>query len=222
MHILKKFAPRLGRKGSRSGGSPNSLGNNEHSEKARWPRENHTFEGGSAVFSRKKCTFLSGPLCRFGISHFFSVESVHSGVPFLAALQYSSGRKVHLSPSSPPIFFHFLSFSSIPSPLPFFLLFFFFLGCSKILFFASIVTRFLIKAPFFFFSFSFSFFTFFSCFSFFPLFFFFLHFFLYFPFVFPEKDVSSFSILFSLFLFFSRVLKICGGTPGFLGEKCTF
>ena len=34
MHILKKFAPRLGKKVSRPGGSPNSLGNIEHSEKA--------------------------------------------------------------------------------------------------------------------------------------------------------------------------------------------
>ena len=34
MHILKKFAPRLWKKGSRPGGSPNSLGNNEHSGKA--------------------------------------------------------------------------------------------------------------------------------------------------------------------------------------------
>ena len=34
MHILKKFARRLGKKESRPGGSPNSLGNNEHSGKA--------------------------------------------------------------------------------------------------------------------------------------------------------------------------------------------
>ena len=34
VHILKKFAPRLGKKGSRPGGSPNSLWNNEHSGKA--------------------------------------------------------------------------------------------------------------------------------------------------------------------------------------------
>ena len=34
MHILKKFAPRPGKKGSRPGGSPNSLVNNEHSGKA--------------------------------------------------------------------------------------------------------------------------------------------------------------------------------------------
>ena len=54
--------------GAPRGGSPNSLGNNEHSEKALWPRENHTFEGGLPVFSGKKCTFLSGPFCRFGIS----------------------------------------------------------------------------------------------------------------------------------------------------------
>ena len=31
------------------------------SEKALWPRERGTFEGGSTVFSEKKCTFLSGP-----------------------------------------------------------------------------------------------------------------------------------------------------------------
>ena len=34
IHILKKFAPRLEEKGSRPGGSANSLGNNEHSTKA--------------------------------------------------------------------------------------------------------------------------------------------------------------------------------------------
>ena len=34
MHILRKFGPRLGKKGSRPGGSPNSLGNDEHSGKA--------------------------------------------------------------------------------------------------------------------------------------------------------------------------------------------
>ena len=31
VHILKKFAPRLGKKGSRPGGSPYSPANNEHS-----------------------------------------------------------------------------------------------------------------------------------------------------------------------------------------------
>ena len=34
MHILKKFAPRLRKKRSRQGGSPNSQGNDEHSGKA--------------------------------------------------------------------------------------------------------------------------------------------------------------------------------------------
>ena len=38
--------------------------------------------------------------------------------------------------------------------------------------------------------------------------------------LFSFKNVSSF-FMFSLF-FFSRVPKICGGTPGFLGEKCMF
>ena len=47
------------------GGSPFFLGNNEHSEKALWSRENHTLEGGSTVFSWKKCVFLSGLFLSF-------------------------------------------------------------------------------------------------------------------------------------------------------------
>ena len=112
LHFLKKFAPRLGKKGSRPGGSPNSLGKNEHSEKALWPRENHTFEGGSTVSSRKKCTFSSGPFLSFRHFPLFSKESVHSGVPFLAALQYSFGKSAH-SRSFSFIVFHSLSFSFI-------------------------------------------------------------------------------------------------------------
>ena len=34
VHILRKFVPRQGKKGSRLGGSPNSPGNNDHSGKA--------------------------------------------------------------------------------------------------------------------------------------------------------------------------------------------
>ena len=93
MHVLKKFAPRQVKKGSCPGGSPISLGNNEHSRKALWPRENHTFEGGSTVFI---------------FFHF-------------------------------PSFFHLFSFFS-------FLLVLLFLGCSKSFFFASIASRFPIKA----------------------------------------------------------------------------
>ena len=64
-------------------------------------------------------------------------------------------------------------------------------------------------------------FQFLSMFSFFCLCFPFSIFFLYFPFVFLlRKKFLPFSFCFSFF--FSRVLKICGGTPGFLGEKCTF
>ena len=65
------------------------------------------------------------------------------------------------------------------------------------------------------------FFNFFPCFSLFSFVFSFHLFFLFFPFVFfLSKNVFYFFILFLFFL--SRVLKICGGTPGFLGEKCTF
>ena len=118
------------------------------------PEENHTFEGGSPVFSREKCTFLNGPF--LSIRHFplFSMESVHSGVPFLATLKFSLGKSAHclsfLSLSFTFfhffIFFHFvsfsfifLSFSFIVFPLffffSFFLFFFFSYKCSKSFFF---------------------------------------------------------------------------------------
>ena len=50
VHSEKVCSSPKGKKGSRPGGSPNSLGKNEHSRKALWSRENHTFEGGSTVF----------------------------------------------------------------------------------------------------------------------------------------------------------------------------
>ena len=59
-------APRLGKKRSRPGGSPNSFGNNEHSKKALWPRENHTFASFLKEIHSEVVHF-----CRFGISHFF-------------------------------------------------------------------------------------------------------------------------------------------------------
>ena len=58
---------------------PNSLGNNEHSEKALWPRENHTFEGGSPVFS-KKVYIVKWSIFVVSAFPLFSLESVHSGV----------------------------------------------------------------------------------------------------------------------------------------------
>ena len=48
---------------SRPGGSPNSLWNNEHSGKAVWPRENHTFEGGSTFFHFLSFSFIFLPVC---------------------------------------------------------------------------------------------------------------------------------------------------------------
>ena len=60
-------------------------------------------------------------------------------------------------------------------------------------------------------------FLFFLCFSFFH------SLFLYFPVVFLFQKKSLFFLFHFCFSFFSsRVLKIFGGTPGFLGEKCTF
>ena len=68
------------------------------------------------------------------------------------------------------------------------------------------------------FSFSFSFSISFHAFPFFPLFFLFSFFI---PlFFFFKKMFLPFSFCFSFF--FSRVPKICGGTPRFLGKKCTF
>ena len=213
MHILKKFAPPHMEKREPPGRLPYSPGSKEHSEKALWPRENHTFEGGSPVFSREKCTFLSGPFLSFRHFSIFSVESVHSGVPFLAALQYSLWRSAHVLSFS-LIFLNFLSVS-----FSFFhcFLFFFFSQVLKIFFFASIASRFPVKALMYFFLGGpsrggrypigpslfllniFSFFHFRFLFQFLSMLFLFFSF--VFPFVFLLKNVSSFFILFLFFSF---------------------
>ena len=92
--------------------------------------------GGSPVFSRKKCTFLSGPFLSFRHFPLFSVESAHSGVPFLAALQYSFGKSAH-SLSFSIIFFHFLHFFIFFHSLSCSLIFFNFLSFSFIFHFLS-------------------------------------------------------------------------------------
>ena len=168
---------------------------------------------------------------------------MHYGVPFVAALQYSFGKSAHFLSFS-FMFFHFPSFSFIflHCFFPFFFfLFFFFLGCSKSSFFASIASRFLTKTQvkiffglsrrvpqwalfFFLLSIFLFFFTFVFFFNFFPCFSFFLCFpllsFIFLLFSLLKKMFLPFSCCFSFF--FSRVPKICGGTPGFFGEKCTF
>ena len=103
-----------GKKGSRPGGSPNSLRNNEHSEKGTLaPRKPHIrrrlpqFSQGKSVHSEVV------HFCRFGISH-FPEERVHSGVPFMAALQYSLRKSAHYLSFS-FILFHFLSFFHVLS-----------------------------------------------------------------------------------------------------------
>ena len=166
-----------GKKGSRPGGSPNSLRNNEHSEKGTLaPRKPHIrrrlpqFSQGKSVQSEVV------HFCRFGISHFFSEENVHSGVPFLAAPQYSLRKSAHYHSFS-FIFFHFLSYS-------FFFHFYFhcFFHCFFLVFFFHVLACSCI-----FFSFSFIFF---------PSFFIFFHFLFFF-------HVLSFSFILLCFSFFS-------------------
>ena len=121
MHILKKFPPRQGKMGSRLGGSPNRLGNNEHSAKALWPRENHTFEGGSTIFF----SFI-----------FFSFLALFSFIIFFHHFLFIffsfSFHFLFIPISFTLIPFHFLSFCFF-----FFFFHFHFLSFSFILFFLS-------------------------------------------------------------------------------------
>ena len=132
------------------GGSPNSPGNNAHSEKALWPRENHTFEA-APQFSRGKSVHSEVVhFCRFCISHFcqwkvYILECPswrHSSIPegkvhiFFYFLSYSFSFFQFLSVSFS--FFQFLSVSvsfSLFLSFFFFFLFFFFSRVLKILFF---------------------------------------------------------------------------------------
>ena len=107
-HILKKFAPRLGKKESRPGVSPNSLGNNEHSGKALWPRENHTFEGGSPVFSRKVYILKWSIFVVSAFSTFFSGKC-----SFWSALLGGTPVFLREKGTFSFIFFYFRSFSFI-------------------------------------------------------------------------------------------------------------
>ena len=216
----------MGKKGSRRGGSPNSLGNNEHSAKSPWSRENHTFQGGSTVFIFFH--FLYFISFSFIFFHFLSCSFM-----FFHFLSFSF------------IFFHFLSFSFIFFYfLSFLLVLLFFLGCSKSFFLHRFPYDFLLKllcknhffrpsrgvphwaslfshvyfCIFFHFRFLFQFL------SMFFLFFFCFHSFIFysvtFLFLFPSKKVSSFFILF-LFFFFSGAQNLWRHSR-FLGEKCTF
>ena len=76
-----------------------SLGNNGNSEKALCSRENHTFEGGSPVFSMPKCTFLSGPFLSFRPLPFFSPGKCTFWS--LAALEYSAGKRARSELANP-------------------------------------------------------------------------------------------------------------------------
>ena len=193
------------------------------------PEKTHTFEGGSSVFSGK-VYILKWSIIVVSAFPTFSVESVHSGVPFLAALQYSLEKSAHFLSFSFN-FFHFLSLSCIFLHflscsfmflhfhsfsfiffhfLSFSFIFFQFLSLSCIFFHFSYILYvkkiiFSTVGPLFFLVYFFffifvCFFFFFPCFSFFPLFFIF-SFSLDFPFVFLKKSVSFFFILFLFFLF---------------------
>ena len=201
----------------RPGGSPNSPRNNAYSGKALWPRENHTFEGGSPVFSWEKCTFLSGPFLSFRHVQLFQRKVFILECPSWRHSSIPSGRAHILFH-----FLHFLSFSffCFHFLFPFFFLYFFSgarslffcLDCLTISYQSSYVKKTFFWAvsrstplgPLFFsylslfFIFVF-FFNFFPCFSFFPLFFPFFN--TLFSFFLLKKKVSSFFILFLFFLF---------------------
>ena len=70
MHILRKFAPRLWDKGSRPGGSPNSLGNNEHSGKALY------FLSFSFIFLSLSFMFVHVRSCSFMFVHVRSLSFI--------------------------------------------------------------------------------------------------------------------------------------------------
>ena len=163
---------------SRPGGSANSPGNNEHSDKAPWPRENHTFEGGSPVFYLEKCTFLSGPFLSFRHFPLFFSRKCSFWSALLGGLPVFLKGKVHILFHSLSIsfnffhflfiFFHFRSFSFV-----FFRLLFIFIHFHSFSFifiqfhsFSFIFFSFLsfsFHFLFIFFSFSFIFFHFLSC-----------------------------------------------------------
>ena len=109
LSLLSPFSPsqfflilislaRLRKKEEPPCGSPNSLGNNGHSEKALCSQENYTFEGGSQVFCWPKCTFLSGPFLSCRHPPLFPQESGHSEVPFTDPWRHSSipWEKLHI------------------------------------------------------------------------------------------------------------------------------
>ena len=220
---------------------PNSLGNDEHSAKALY------FLSFSFIFHFLSLSFIFVHFRSFSFIFFdfllFSFIFFHFLLLSFIFFHFVDFSFIFFHLFS---FFHFLSFSFI-------FIFFHFLSCSFFLlvlvffsgaqnrFFASIASRFPVKAlmskkiflgpsrgypigPFFSlvyfvmcFFISVFFFNVFLCFVFFPLFFLF-SFFLYFPFVFLfRKMFLPFSFCFSFS--FSRVLKICGGTPGFLGKS---
>ena len=133
MHILRTFAPRLGKKESRRAASliPSGIMNILKRQRHSGPKKTTHSRKAPQFFSKKKCTFLSGPFLSFLHFPLFSEKSVHSGVPFLAALQYSLWKSAHYLSFS-FIFFHVLSFFF--HFLLFCFVFFHFLACSFILF----------------------------------------------------------------------------------------
>ena len=62
------------------------------------PQENHTFEGGSPVFSGPKCTFLRSPFLVVSAPPLLHQERGHSGLPFTGPWRHSSipWGKVHI------------------------------------------------------------------------------------------------------------------------------
>ena len=203
MHILKKFALRLGKKERRPGGSPNSRRNNEHSEKALYVLSFSFIVFSLFFIFLHFLSFLS-----FSFFHFLSFSFILFPFSFLFFL-----------------FFFFLGCSKFFFCLDCLTISYSSSCVKKINFLGRLgggtpLGLFFLLSIFhclFIFVFFFNFFPCFPFFSFvFPFFIFYSFIFLLFSFL---KNVSFHVV--SLFSFLG-CSKICGCTSGFLGEKCTF
>ena len=90
IHILRKFDPRLVKKGKPPCGSLIPLGILDILKKALWLQETHTFEGCSQCSLGQSVNSQVVHFCRFGTILFFPQECGHSGVPFTSPWRHSS------------------------------------------------------------------------------------------------------------------------------------
>ena len=134
MHILKKFAPRLGKKGRRPGGSPNSTGNKINILQ----RQSFFFHLLSFTFIFIHCFSLFFSFLSFSFVQFLSFSSIFFHFSFSFIFFYFLSSFLSFSfiffRSVSSIFFHFLSFSLISFHfLSFSFIFFHFLSFCRVL-----------------------------------------------------------------------------------------